>query len=383
MRKLLLFMSCILMILCTISCNRSQDMEELADSRNISKELIYDYSMELIYAKGFSVDYYKNGCTLLSILDGSRFLIVPENEEAPEDLQKNIKVLKQPISNIYLVASAVMDMFCKIDAMDSIRLSGTKEDSWYIEDAKQAMHEGKILYAGKYSAPDYELILSEGCQLSIQSSMISHSPDVKEKLENFQIAVLVDYSSYEEHPLGRCEWVKLYGILTGREEEAREAFNQQMKVFETVKVEEQERKTVAFFYITSNGAVNVRKSEDYVAKMIELAGGSYIFNNLKGDENAASSVNMQLEEFYAKAKDVDYIIYNSTIDGGIRSLEELIKKTPLLKNFRAVKNNNVWCTTQNMYQCSMELGTMISDIHEMLTVEDTQNEQFRFLYRLE
>ena len=65
-----------------------------------------------------------------------------------------------------MVASAVMDMFRAIDAMDAVRLSGTDTDGWYIEEAKRAMEDGRILYAGKYSMPDYERILSEGCPVS-------------------------------------------------------------------------------------------------------------------------------------------------------------------------------------------------------------------------
>ena len=58
-------------------------------------------------------------------------------------------------------------------------------------------------------------------------------------------------------------------------------------------------KTAAFFYITSNGSVNVRKTGDYVAKMIHLAGGIYVPQNMKDEENALSTMNMQMEAFYA------------------------------------------------------------------------------------
>ena len=48
-------------------------------------------------------------------------------------------------------------------------------------------------------------------------------------------------------------------------------------------------KTVAFFFVTSNDMIQVRQSSDYVPKMIELAGGTYIFENL-GDEDTKRSV---------------------------------------------------------------------------------------------
>ena len=136
-----------------------------------------------------------------TVADDGRYLIVPEGKEAPDDLANDIIVLKQPLTNIYLVASAVMDMFVSIDALDSIRFSSQKEDGWYIEAGKQEMEAGNIIYAGKYSAPDYEQILSEGCGLAIENTMIYHTPEVKEQLEKFNIPVMVDYSSYEKNPL--------------------------------------------------------------------------------------------------------------------------------------------------------------------------------------
>ena len=51
-------------------------------------------------------------------------------------------------------------------------------------------------------------------------------------------------------------------------------------------------------------------------------------------------MNMQMEEFYAKAKDADYIIYNSTIDGELSTIDELLAKSNLLADFKAVKNGN-------------------------------------------
>lgn len=80
---------------------------------------------------------------------------------------------------------------------------------------------------------------------------------------------------------------------------------------------------MAFFYITSTGEANVRKSADYLPKMIELAGGTYIFKDLGDEDDAASTLSMQMEEFYAGAKDADYIIYNSTIDGELASVDDL------------------------------------------------------------
>lgn len=348
---------------------------------DISGQLRYEGSMELSYARQFAVDYYQDGYALISTADGGRYLVVPEGREAPEDLEADIAVLQQPLHNIYLVASAAMDMVCELDALDSIRFSGQRADGWYIEEARAEMEAGNILYAGKYNMPDYELIVSEGCSLAIENNMISHSPEVAEKLEGFGIPVFIDLSSYESHPLGRVEWIRLYGVLLDRKEAAESAFEEQAKSLERVAGHEASGQTVAFFYITTNGMVNVRCSSDYVPKMIELAGGTYIFEDLGSEEGRSSSVTMQMEEFYHAAKDADYLIYNSTIDGELCSMEELLEKEELLEDFRAVQEGNVWCTSRDLYQQSMSVGGMIEDIHNMLSGEGMQGDM-RYLYQL-
>ena len=359
--------------------------EEEIEDREIVQELAgmkYDHSLELQYADQFAVDYYEGGYALITIAGGERFLLVPEDKEALEGLDADISVIQKPVQNIYLVATSAMDLFCALDGLDSISLSGTNADGWYIDKAKKAMEDGAIAFAGKYSAPDYELILSKNCDLAIESTMIYHQPEVQEKLEKFGIPVLVEHSSYESHPLGRTEWIKLYGVLLGKEDQAQNLFQEQVDKLKSVEDSENTGKTVAFFYINSMGAANVRKSNDYVSKMIELAGGEYIFHDPAEDDNALSTMNMQMEEFYAKAKDADYIIYNSTIDGELDSIDELLAKSSLLADFKAVKDGNVWCTGQNLFQETMGLATMIEDIHTMLTSDDPKLDSLTYMKKL-
>ena len=281
-------------------------------------------SMDLEYAECFSVDHYDGGYSLITVKGDARYLVVPENASVPDGLDADIVVLQQPLDSIYLVSSSVMDQFVALDALDSIALSGTRQDGWYIDEAKQAMADGKITYAGKYSAPDYDTLL--GCE------------DKAEKLFADKVDGIVDI---------------LQKPAAG--------------------------KTVSFFYITSNGAANVRKSTDYIAEMISLAGGKYIFDDLT-DDTAKSTVNMQMESFYAGAKDADMMIYNATIDSELQTLDQLLEKSPLLADFKAVKTGNVWCTEKNLYQSTMELDELIRDFHTVIADGDPST--LKYLHKL-
>lgn len=239
--------------------------------------------MVLNYAECFNVYYCTDGYKLLDVKDGAQYLLVPDGKEAPDDLDSDVIVIHQPLERIYMAATSPMALFDAIDSLDTIRLSGETADNWYVQDAVDAMNAGTMIFAGKYSEPDYELLVSENCDLAIESTMILHSPKVQEMIEMLDIPVFIDRSSYESQPLGRTEWIKLYGAMLDKEEEAADFFASQASVVENLKDFQNTEKTVAFFYINTSGAAVVRNPEDYISNMIELGGARNAFRDLQDD----------------------------------------------------------------------------------------------------
>ena len=347
MRRLPRALLTLLAVLTLCACgDKAQDGSNGEDAAVAWDELSFDEAMPLDYATQFSVSYAGDEYKRITIGQDQEFLLVTEGAAVPSGVPEGVTVLQQPLDEIYLVASAAMGSFAQLDAVDSIRFSGRKESDWYIEQAKEAMSAGDMLYAGKYSEPDYELILSQGCDLVLENTMIYHSPEVIEQFETLGIPVLVEMSSYESEPFGRMEWVKLYGALIGKENEAAALFEEKMDSVSGILGAAPTGKTVTFFYVTSNGAVNVRKSTDYVAKSIAMAGGEYVSFDNTEEENAQSTVTIQMEAFYSGAHDADVLIYNSIIDGGLTTIDELLSLEPLLGDFKAVQDGNVWCLTK-------------------------------------
>lgn len=381
MRRLPRALLTLLAVLTLCACgDKAQDGSNGEDAAVAWDELSFDETMPLDYAMQFSVSYSGDDYKRITIGQDQEFLLVAEGAAVPSGVPEGVTILQQPLDEIYLVASAAMDSFAQLDAVDSIRFSGRKESDWYIEQAKEAMSAGDMLYAGKYSEPDYELILSQGCDLVLENTMIYHSPEVIEQFETLGIPVLVEMSSYESEPFGRMEWVKLYGALIGKENEAAALFEEKMDSVSGILGAAPTGKTVTFFYVTSNGAVNVRKSTDYVAKSIAMAGGEYVSFDNTEEENAQSTVTIQMEAFYSGAHDADVLIYNSIIDGGLTTIDELLALEPLLGDFQAVQNGNVWCLTKDFYQESLELSDLVVDLHTVLSGADTP---LRFLTKLQ
>lgn len=375
MKRILFSVVTIFMLLSFAACGNTQP------AGGIGLEPVSE--TELSFAHEFSIEEYEGGLKLITINDGGRFLVVPEGAEAPAKISDDIAVLQQPVENIYLAATAVMCLFDGLDRLDAIRLSGTNADGWYIENARKAMENGDILYAGKYSQPDYELILKENCPLAIESGMIGHASDVKEQLETLGVPVLIDRSSYETHPLGRTEWIKLYGVLLGEEEKAEALFQEQVALMEAVSGAEPTGKTVAFFRISPSGYAVARKSGDYVSRMIELAGGTYAFPDLGGDENAMATVNVEMETFFKTAREADIIIYNSTIGGEVETMDEFLSLNPMMGDLKAVSGGAVWCTRESMYQQTLNIGRMISEMNVIFNAGPDDEPELTYFFKLE
>ncbi len=338
-------------------------------------------SMPLSYAQQFSIVNYDDGSALITIGGTDRYLLLPEGMPRPEH-DADAVLLQQPLGNLYLASSSTMDLFDQLGALHQVRFTSTAAGSWGIPQVAEAMARREILYAGKYSAPDFELLLSEGCGLAIQNTMIYHSPETWEKLVELGIPVLVERSSYETHPLGRTEWIKLYGLLIGKEAEAERFFEAQLQQLANLQTIDTEAKDVVFFYINAAVAAVVHKGGDYVAKMIELAGGRYVFEDLRKDETALSTVTLQMESFYAEAKDADVLIYSSAIGGDLETLAQLLQKSEHLQDFKAVQTGNVWCTEQNTFQQSSASAGIITDINRILSGQAAGIDSLPYMHRL-
>lgn len=355
-------------------------------------------SLEVGHARNFSIDYFEgegganavDPYALICVGDGTRFLVVPEGRDEPDGLADDIQSIRRPPRNVYLVASNVLCLIDALGEVGSVALVGVKPENCTVASFSEAIEAGEIAYGGKYNAPDYELVADARCPLAIENTMVNHDPDVKRKLRELGMAVLVDQSSNEPSALGRLEWIKLYGELWGKADVASALFDEQVAqvdaVAEKIAAESatdggdgnKAAKTVAFFYINANGAAVTRRRGDFVAQMIEMAGGVYLLDDSVGDDAPTSTVTLEMERFYALAKDADVVIYNATVDDAVRDLDDLLAKNSLLGDFKAVGTGDVWCTERNLYQRMTETGQIVSDIHAALTDPDVDALDFMF-----
>ncbi|MBQ3667702.1 MAG: ABC transporter substrate-binding protein [Clostridia bacterium] len=363
----------IILALCLAALMLGAAAEQTTNGLTVTGEL------ELEYATQFKVEFCEGGYNLITNSDGARFLTIPEGASVPEGIDEDIVTLQMPLTNLLISSTPTTSLINAIGALDCVTMTTQEYSGWYIDDVKAAMDAGKLTYIGTYKEPDFELLASNPPTFSVFSTMLDSVPDVAEKLTELGIPYMRDTSTYEGHPLGRMEWIKLYGILLGREEEAQAHFDAQKAMVEAIGAEST-GKTVAMFYITSKGDIYTRNAGDYMVKMLELAGGEYILSDLNPEKSGTQKISA--EDFYMLASDADYIIYIWSMGGKPETMEAFLERSTILPDFKAVKDGNVWFTTPDYFQINDTLGAMIVDFNKVLTNEDDSVTAFTYLFKL-
>ena len=345
-------------------------------------DLAHTGRMQLDYAKNFTVDEFEGGVRLVCEANGERFLVVPAGASAPDGLDPDIAVIQQPLDSVYLVSTGMICLIDEIGALDAVTVSSVSAEDSPNADLTAALEDGCTDFGGKYSAPDFELIAERGCTLAIENTKINHAPEAKQKLQDLGVTVLTELSSSEPEVLGRLEWMKLMGVLFGREDEANARFDEIAQRVWAVADQAPTGKTVAFFYINDDGAAVTRRSTDYFAQMIQLAGGDPISFDPDAEAEGSSSIQavIDLETFYAQAKDADVIIYNTTVDTSVKSIADLTAKNPLFADFRAVQDGEVYACDENMYQAMTDMDAILEDLRCALT---GSGESAGFIWKLD
>lgn len=338
-------------------------------------------SMELKYANNFSVDYCANGCKIIVDGSGRTFLWVPEGNELPDNTGDMI-VLQAPLTKMGCFSTTHAALFNAIGAVDKITLVTSAKEKWQIPQVAQQMEEGKTIYVGKNSAPDYELISQADPQVIIITANTIHgSAEVLGKLDELGIFYVADSQHLETHPLGRVEWVKLIGALLDMEEEANAYFDNACKRVDEVAASVMGQTThpsIIQTYVYKN-LFYVRNGASYVNKMLTMAGGTYPFANLNPEDSG--NTKMSVEEFYASTLDTDILIYDNIDDPNVSCIADILEYGDYLADMKAIKDGNVWGLKKNYFQAYDDVATMIEDIATIIYYPENEAD-LHYFYRL-
>ena len=156
-----------------------------------------------------------------------------------------------------------------------------------------------------------------------------------DNLEKNGLKVILNGDWNEQSPLGKVEWIKLFGVLFGKEKQANEIFKSIEKTYyETLKlVEKTKVKPTVFSGSLYEDKWYLPQGESWGAKFITNANGNYLWSKTKG----TGSLSLSFEKVYSIAKNADIWFMDQ-----YTSLEEIKNANPHYSQFKAFKAKNIY-----------------------------------------
>lgn len=198
-----------------------------------------------------------------------------------------------PVKRMAALSTTYIGMLNAIDGLGCVKVTTERK---YVSNKKigKKIDSGKVLTSGYEHALTPEAYLKAKIQLIVFSGFGQPFTN-EQKLKQLGISCMANYDWKESHPLGKAEWIKLFGILTDKSEEATAYFNSiETKYFnlkQTIRNSNSSKVLVGGLNGT-NWIAPAGKS--FMAGMLADAGIDYCFKETPG----AASLNLSLEQVY-------------------------------------------------------------------------------------
>lgn len=328
----------LLLVLLLTGCQPNKSIKGDVASRIIKFE--YAKLVDVWECDGFRKLEIINPWDSASLLQ--TYLLVDKTKELPSNLPHGV-VIRTPLEKSAVFTTVHCSAIEELGAVNSI--VGVT-DLEYVSNPTVAelTKNGKIADLGSGMSPDVEKIITVSPDVILLSPFKNSGGHGELDKLGTPIFECADYMEHE--PLGRAEWIRVYGMLYGKESIADSIFNNVALIYKQIEIESrQENKTghapSLLYGIDNAGTWYVAGGKSYMAKMFASAGANYIF----GETTHAGSEAFAFETVYDKGYDADVwlFLYNESADKTYKDLKRFEK-------FKSVKNRNVFaCNTDKSH----------------------------------
>lgn len=321
--NILKIISVFLISISTISCSQKEVIYEIENAENTVK---YAQNLEIIKNDGDVLIHIKDPETHQI----EKRLFIAKNDRIPP---LGYKVIERKMKSFIALSSTYIGMLGKLNET-SIVVGVSNHIYIHNPQVLKRYNEGKVIEMGEESLIPVESIIASKAQMIMYSGFGKTFPH-EEQLEKIGIICLANYDWRENHPLGKAEWIKLFGYLTGKEKEAESYFLKVEKEYNELKkiASTRESKPSVFSGNMVGDVWHTPAGESYNARLFRDANCKYIYANTKGTGSIERSFEQILQ---------DNRFSDIWLNPGCITKKELLDFQPKYIHFESVKNDKVY-----------------------------------------
>lgn len=306
---------------------------------------VHDQSNEIIRAERFSLEK-KGDWTEIKIIDpwqGAKnvsqvYYLVKRGSNPPVGADTSA-IIYVPLRKIVCMSTTHLSMISVLGEGNSIAgVSGT--DFIYSPDLLRNVEKGLIADVGYEANLNKELVLKISPDLIMIYGIGSESAGYVGKLRELGTKVLINADYLETDPLGRLEWIKLFGALYCKEELADSIYNSEVSSYNKLKIfiaENIRNKPKVLLGLPFKDTWYISPGNSFISKLISDAGGEYLWIDTK----SAASMPYGIENVYLRGLKADYWLNISSVNSRneISAVDQRLNDLPCFKSGNLFNNN--------------------------------------------
>jgi len=284
----------------------------------------------------------------------------------------NISVSQNGLAVLSSTHVGMLGLLNEINAISAVA------DKKYIynKELKNRINNGKVVSLGQETDFSVDMLLNSNSKLVVYSAF-SGKLAIDNKLKKLGIITIPNFDWRETHPLGKAQWLLLFGYLTGKQDLAKKEFAAIVKRYNEVKSQSKKSnvKTLVgnlagdFWYAPAGGSYN--------ATLLNDAGVNYIFKDSEG----TGSLSLTLESVFSKLDAVSL-----WLNPGFMSKELIVASNPKAAYFPVYSKGEIYCYAYDMNRfwelSAVQPDLVLSDLQQIID-KFNSNKKLHFYKRVE
>lgn len=317
-------------LLTVIGCKKETKSENKA-VLNAQNEIEYASSLAIYKHDGYSIVKVINPWP--NAENDFTYILKEKNSVVPDSLQK-YNTIQVPLQSIVVTSTTIVPYLEMLGVEN--KLAGFPHTD-YISSPKtrKLIDNGTVKNVGQNEKLNMEQLIEMSPELIVTFGIDNNNPMI-DNLTKSGLKVLIQADWMEQSPLGKAEWIKLYGALFGKEKEAKTQFDAIIKNYkEALNLVATKKPTATVLYGSMyQDQWYVAKANSWVAQFLKDSKANYLWSEVEG----TGSIGLSFEKVLEKAKTANYWIAT----GPYKTVAELEKINPHYSQFDAFKTKQVY-----------------------------------------
>lgn len=313
-----------------VGCKKNEKVETVK-TENIKNSIEFASGLSILKYEDYSVVTVSNPWPNFN--KDFKYILKEKEAKVPDSLQ-SYTTIQVPLESI-VVTSTTNIPFLEMLEVENKLVGFPHTDYISSEKTRALIDKGSVKNVGQNEKLNIEQLIDLSPNLIVTFGVDNNNP-MLDNLKKSGLNVLIQGDWMEQSPLGKAEWIKLYGALFGKEDKAKELFDKIVESYNQAKklVADKPATSKVLYGSMYKDVWYVAKGNSWVAQFMQDAKANYLWADLKG----TGSEGLSFEKVLDKAKTANIWIAS----GSFKSLDELQKANPHYAEFDAFKNKSIY-----------------------------------------